>query len=192
MKKVYNGNNEDVTAAVAAYLNAGNEFRFANLFMFGDPIWSNTLRFTDYESPLMWRPHGLFTHANIQRGTVSCKTGLEVTTLSILWRPTPGYSVYSSVISGFFDNWPVRVWTAFMPTPGDVETYGCAELFGGRIGNVRIDRAEIEFTINSFLDVINQSLPNQLIELTNPLLAFEPAPADDWGFPYVPRPEQGI
>jgi hypothetical protein len=192
MKTVINGSGQDSTAAVAAYLNAGNEFRLANLYMIGELDWVGTLLMCDYEAPLLWRPYGTFISTNIQRGTVSSKVGFEVTSLSILWRPHIEYMTYNAVMDGAFDNWPVRVWTAFMPTPGDVETYGCAELFGGRIGPTRVVRGEIEFTVNSFLDIINQSLPNQMIELTNPLIAFEPAPSVDWGFPYVPHPETGV
>jgi hypothetical protein len=192
MKTVTAGDGKDSTTAVRAYLAAGNTFRFANMFMFGEADWPGVFRITDYESPLLWRPYGLFLPSNIKRGTVSCKIGLDVSSLEISYSPTPDYSVYKTAIDGYYDNWPVRVWTAFMPTSGDVETYGCAELFGGRIGPIKVDRGEIVFTVNSFLDVINQSLPNQTIELTNPLLAYESTPAEDWGFPYVPKPELGM
>lgn len=192
MRRVIDGSNRDTTAHVAVYLASRNEFRLCNLYMIGEADWPGLLRLTDYESPLLWRPQGLFNPANIQRGRVSSRIGLETTTLDLSYRPTPEYDVYKSIADGYYDNWPVRIWTAFMPTPGDVETYGCAELFGGRIGETQIDRAEIRFTVNSFLDVINQSLPNQVIELTNPLLAFEEFPAEDWGFPYVPPPTMAI
>src|SRR5258707_6259105 len=46
-----------------------------------------------------------------------------------LFRSSP----YQLSQMGFWDNWPVRVWTAYMPTKGDANTYGASELFGGRV-----------------------------------------------------------
>jgi hypothetical protein len=192
MKTVISGANLDVTGSVISYLAAGNQFRLASLFMIGESDWPGVLKLTDYESPLMWRPYGIFTNAVIARGRVQSKVGLEVSALDIAYSPAYDYNVYKAILDGYFDNWPVRVWTAYMPTAGDAETYGCSELFGGRIGDTRIDRMQVTFTVNSFLDVVNQSIPNQVVELTNPLLAFESEPTEDWGFPYVPPPESAI
>ena len=192
MKKVTSGSNQDSTTTVVAYLAAGNSFRICSLYMIGESDWPGMLLMTDYEAPLLWRPQGLFIPADIARGQVGSAVGLEVTSLDVYYRPSSDYSVYNTIMNGYYDNWPVRIWKAFMPTPGDVETYGCCELFGGRIGATTIAKAEVHFVVNSFLDVINQQVPNQVIELSNPLEAFEASPIQNYGFKYVPPPQTGV
>jgi hypothetical protein len=73
-----------------------------------------------------------------------------------------------------------------MPTPGDADTFGCSELFGGRVASTEVMRGEIVFTVNSFLDVVNQDVPSNVIELTNTLAAYRAAtpPA---GYSQVPQ-----
>jgi hypothetical protein len=84
-------------------------------------------------------------------------------------------SPYQLARLGFYDDWPVRVWTVYMPTPGDADTFGCSEFFGGRVASTVAERGEIRFTVNSFLDVINQNVPTNVIELTNTLAAYRGA-----------------
>jgi hypothetical protein len=192
MKKALSGNNEDSTIALTAYLQSGSELRLANLYKIGAFDWSGHLLLTDYESPLLWRPQGLFLPATIKRGSVSCKIGLEVAQLNIEYTPPAGFANYEAFVNGYFDNQPMWIWTAYMPTPGDVETFGCTELFGGRVGDIVIDRNVVKITINSFLDVINQKLPNQTIEVTNPMLAYEASPTEDYSFRTVPAAENSL
>jgi hypothetical protein len=73
---------------------------------------------------------------------------------------------------GYYDNWPVHVWSCYMPTPGDANTYGCSEAFGGRIASVTIQRGALKFKVNSFLDVINQQVPTNVIEVLNTAAAY--------------------
>jgi len=93
---------------------------------------------------------------------------------------------YELARAGFFDNAKFRAWTCFMPTPGDADTFGCAELFGGWIQRISIARGSIKFTVESFLSAADQSVPNNVIEATNTLAGFKAAtpPA---GFSYVPQ-----
>src|SRR4029077_11926499 len=79
---------------------------------------------------------------------------------------------YQKVQTGVYDNWRFRLWRTVMPTPGDANTYGACELFGGRIANSKVERGKISFSIQSFLDVVNQQVPPNVIELNNTLTNF--------------------
>ena len=179
MKTVMNGFGVDTTALVLAALKANDHIWLADLFIIGDPDDPNALRLTNYQGPLYWSLYGKFDPAIIERGAVQSKIGLDVQTLSIKWTPDSDLlatqslataNPYQKVYAGVYDNWPVRVWKCFMPVPGDADTYGCCELFGGRIGDIpTCQRGLIEFTVNSFLDVIQQKVPTQVVQITNAL-----------------------
>lgn len=198
MKRVTNGFNRDVTDDLVAWLMAKKEIVLADLYLIGEPDNPDALRVTNWESPLRWIPQGTFYPWAVKRGRIPSRVGLEVGDLEVeLYLRSAAVSslaasLYSAAQSGTFDNWPIWVWTAYMPTAGDCDTFGCSEAFGGRIGKSTIDRGRIKFECTSFLDVINQSLPNQLVELTNPMFAFEENPSEDYGFPYVPKPEFAV
>jgi len=145
-------------------------------------------------------PHA-FDPAVIKRGKVTSKFGLSVDPLDITWNPRAqnfGTSVATAsplqlAQAGFYDNMTVRVWTAYLPTPqsgsfvfpGDCNTFGCSELYGGYIADTQVDRNEIKFTVNSFLDVVNQNVPLNCVEMTNPVAAFSGATPPP-GFSTVP------
>jgi hypothetical protein len=59
-----------------------------------------------------------------------------------------------------------------MPTPGDANTLGACAWFGGRIGQTTVGRNQIQFSINSFLDVITQKVPANVIESTSTLAGY--------------------
>jgi hypothetical protein len=180
LKKVTGGDGSDTTAEVLALLQASASFRMANLFLIGDQDDPTALYLTDYESPLLWSAWGLFKPASIKRGTVSSKIGLEVSTLDVEYHPPASPATQSIATAnafqkaqlGYFDNLTFRAWTVYMPTPGDANTYGASELFGGRIGSVSLERGAIKFTVHSFLDVVNQPVPLNVIEVTNQLAAY--------------------
>lgn len=203
MRSVLGGDGSDTTSAVAAWLSAGNEFAMANVYLIGEPEDPMALWLTDWESPLCWpiwtkekvapgTPNA-FDPAVIKRSTVSSKIGLDVQTLTITWTPkagTPSQSIATATPHqlaqlGFYDNWPVRVWTCYMPTPGDANTYGCSELFGGRIATPTVARNAITFKVNSWLDVVNHTVPTNVIELLNTAASYAGAtpPA---GFSQIP------
>jgi hypothetical protein len=48
-------------------------------------------------------------------------------------------------------------------------------LFGGRISNTTIERGKVKWTVTSFLDVINQLVPTNVIELTSTLAGYKGA-----------------
>lgn len=76
---------------------------------------------------------------------------------------------YQKVQNGFYDNMKFRLWRCVMPTPGDAMTLGACEYFGGRVSKSEVGRAQINFSINSFLEVANQKVPPNVIELGNTL-----------------------
>jgi hypothetical protein len=194
MKTVTGGDGSDTTAAVIAWLAAGRNFVLANLFLIGEADDPLALWLTDWESPLSWPHWGVFQSAVIARDTVTSAIGLNVESLAVTWSPKP--SAFAATISaanpfqlarmGYYDNWRVRVWTVYMPTPGDANTFGCSELFGGRIADTTLDRGVIKFSVNSFLDVVNQMVPNNVIELLNTAAAYAGATPPP-GFAHVPQ-----
>jgi Uncharacterized conserved protein (DUF2163) len=194
MRKVTGGNGTDTTAAVAAWLAGGNELRLANLYLIGELEDPNALWLTDWEAPLLWSAWGTFQPAVISRGTVTSKIGLEVSSLDLTWSPkvvpfsqsVSTASPYQLAQIGYYDNRRVRIWTVYMPTPGDANTYGASELFGGRIADSTVERGAIKFVVNSFLDVVNQYVPTNVIELTNTLAAYTAATPPK-GFSQIPQ-----
>jgi Uncharacterized conserved protein (DUF2163) len=195
MRSVTGGNYQDTTSAVQAYLAANTELWMANLYLIGPPEHPQALRLTDWESPLWWIPGGKFLPAaGITRGKITSKIGLDVASLDLTWSPanrtfTQNLSTSSPLQLaqlGFYDNWPVRVWRLYMPTPGDANTLGAMALFGGRIAQTSVDRAQIKWTVNSWLDVVNQQVPSTVIENTNTMSGFAGA-VPPYGFNFIPQ-----
>jgi Uncharacterized conserved protein (DUF2163) len=194
MKTVIAGNGSNSTAAVLAWLAAGNQFHLANLYLIGEPDQPRAIWLTDWETPLSWPVAGTFLPAVISRGTISSKIGLEVQSLDVSWTPRAQpatqsiatASPYQLARMGYYDNWPVRVWSVYMPTPGDANTYGCSEAFGGRVASVTIQRGALKFKVNSFLDCINQQVPTNVIEVLNTAAAYTGA-SPPKGFVNIPQ-----
>jgi len=180
MRTFISGTGADVTATVNAALAAGYEFKFADLYLLGD-FESPTAQFlTNWDTPLLWGPWGTFQPTVIKRDKITSQVGLQVDTLSIEWSPIVGSFTHSTTTgspyqlaqAGFYDNKQFRLWRCIMPTPGDANTYGACEYFGGRIADTTIERGRIKFNVNSFLDVVNQKVPPNVIEHTNTLAHF--------------------
>lgn len=175
MRTFAKGDGSDSTAAVLAHLAAHKELWLADLYLIGELEDSMGERLTDWESPLSWPLWGTFNTATVTRGRVKSKFGLEVENLEVTWAPkvaAAGTSLatankYQLAHSGFYDNKKFRLWRLLMPTPGDANTLGGCEWFGGRIAETKVERAKITFKVNSFLDVINQPTPPNVIELNN-------------------------
>ena len=180
MRQVIGGSGQDTTAAVLAYLQANHNLRLANLFLIGEEDDPLAFWLTDHESSLVWSSHGTFQSSVIQRGSITSKVGLEVESLEVIWSPQNTAlttnmgtaSAYQLARVGFFDNKRLRVWRCFLPTPGDANTLGATPIFGGFIGQVEPTRAAIHFNVNSYLYVINQKVPSQVIEVTNTLAGY--------------------
>ena len=195
MRRVIGGDGSDTTLAVAAYLCDRHSYIMANLVLIGEPEDPRSIWLTDWESPLSYPIWGTFCPDVIKRGTVSSKIGFEVSSLSLEWSPkNPGpvtqnietANPYQLAQAGIYDNWPVRVWTVYMPTPGDANTFGASELFGGRVSNVSVQRGKITFDVTSFLDVVNIEVPTNVIELSNTAAGYAGATPPP-SFPSIPQ-----
>ena len=181
MKTCLDGSGADSTSAVQAYLLNNVAPRLRHLYLIGYPEDPYALWLTDNESDLVYSFWGTFVHAVVSRGTMSSKIGLDSTSLDISYSPalprTFGVTTATAnpmqlAQAGFYDNWPVRVWTAFLPTPGDCNTLGACEFFGGIVGATSVDRTGIKFSVNSFLYVTDTQVPPNQIEQTNSLASF--------------------
>jgi len=196
MRQVISGYLQDSTAAAQAYLQTAQQLTLPNLYLIGYPEDPNALWLTDWESPIWWPCWGssAYLPANISRGAVPSKTGLDVDTLDLTYTPsyvtygltTATANVWQAAQQGLYDNIPVRVWTCYLLPGGDAMTLGCSTCFGGRIGRAKVDRGKIVFTVNSFLDVVNQQLPPNTIEMYSQTAAYSGAtpPA---GFSIIPQ-----
>lgn len=175
MRKVINGKGQDTTNTVLDFLARGYELRLATLYLIGEPEDPNAFWLTDYDSPLTWSWMGKFYPDVIKRGSVKSQIGLEVQALDVNWSPSNKLlttninftSPYQKSWLGLLDGATFQSWTAYMQAPGDADSLGASELFGGRIGKITIESGRIALTVNSFLDVVNQMVPGAVIESTN-------------------------
>lgn len=196
MRQVINGYGSDTTAATFAYLTGGNQFQLAHLYLIGDPDNPLSSWLTDWESPLWWPVWGnkAWQPAAISRGSVTSKIGLDSPSLDITYSPQqvsygasiPTASVWQLAQKGYYDNWPVRVWSAYILPGGDLMTMGCSTLFGGVVGKTSTSRKSVVFTIDSFLYVTGQQVPTNVIELLSTTAGYSGArpPA---GFNVIPQ-----
>ena len=180
MRRVIGGNGSDTTVATQAYLNSTDEPILRDLIIIGPPENPNALYLTNHEAPVLYRPYGLFQPAVVSRPGVEAKVGLDAQSLAISWTPgasaqasqtasTSTASPYQLAAQHFYDNWPVLILRCFMPTPGDADTLGCAEWFGGRIQNCKRARNKLIFNTKSYADVLKQKIPSTVVEVTNTL-----------------------
>jgi hypothetical protein len=198
VKQCLGGDGTDTTAAVLQWLAANQTLWIRTLYLIGEPEDPQSIWLTDHESPLVWSLWGTFQSAVVKRGGVPCKIGLDVQQLSITWTPKAAAlaAQFPPTISnsaprklaqiGYYDNWRVRAWKVFMPTPGDANTFGACPLFGGRISDIEPNSNEIVFTVNSFLDAVNQYAPLNVVEATNTAAAYMGATPPK-GFVHVPQ-----
>jgi hypothetical protein len=180
MRQFIAGDGSDSTAAVLSYLASHRQLYLADLVLIGEPEEPSAAWFTGWNSPLSWPPWGVFQPTVISRGKMTSQVGLQVDSMEFTWSPpltafgttTATANPYQKAQTGFYDNKKFRLWRTVMPTPGDANTYGACEVFGGRIAKSTVERGKITFEINSFLDVINQSVPPNVIDLNNTLANF--------------------
>jgi hypothetical protein len=180
MRTFIDGDGDDSTTAVLAALQAGVEFRFADLYLIGEQDDPFATFMTNWETPLTWSPWGVYNPAALKRGRISSKAGLEVMTLDVEFSPAMtafGTTIatanpYQKAWTGFYDNKTFRLWRCLMNTPGDANTYGACDYFGGRVSKTKVQRGKITISVNSFLEVVNQQVPPNVIEMNNTLANF--------------------
>ncbi|HVI08009.1 MAG TPA: hypothetical protein VND65_06910 [Candidatus Binatia bacterium] len=191
MRTFTDGNGNDSTSAVLAYLAANHEYTFADLYLIGELEDPQAIFLTNWESPLAWPIWGTFLPSGIKsRSRIKSEvltdsdptavdggggSSFSVSNLDFVWAPKLtafGTTVltqnfYQKAQNGWFDNKKFRLWRAIMPTPGDVNTYGATPYFGGWIQDTTVQRGEITFSVQSFLNVVTQKVPPNVIEASN-------------------------
>jgi hypothetical protein len=175
MRRFIGGNGSDTTAAVQAFLASHQRFAHADLYLIGEADDPAALWLTNWESPLCWKYWGTFQPAVITRGTISSRAGLDNNSLDISWSPSnttitaslATMNPYQLALLGQYANKRVRVWRTIMPTPGDAHTFGACEKFMGFVGDVQPNLGKIDFSVNSFLYVLDQKVPTNLIMATS-------------------------
>lgn len=194
MRKCFDGNGNDSTVAVAEYLASVVDPLMFDLYIIGPDYDPNSLWMTNYEAPLIYKQlPRQFNPAVVSREGVTAKIGLDAQELQITWSPvysmatvnTETATPYQLAAQHFYDNWPVQIYRCFMPTPGDINTLGITDWFGGRVNTVKISRNKLVFSCKSFLDVVTQKVPSTVIEVTN-TLASTAAVTVPTGSPDVP------
>jgi hypothetical protein len=68
---------------------------------------------------------------------------------------------------------PITMYRVFMPTPGDVTSYGAAIMFRGRIASLSVDAEDIKITASSLMEVFKQKVPSQTIQPGNRWAPFD-------------------
>lgn len=186
MRKFYAGNGTDSTAAVAAYLATNKQYYLADLYLIGDQTNANSYFLTNWQSPLVYTvrskysANGLFSPSVIKRGNITSQFGLKVENLQITWSPpltrfgssAATENPYQKAQNGRFDNLTVRVLRTIMPTPGDCNTLGATTIYGGWVQDIELGRGYITLDILSFLSVLNQKVPANVIESSNALASY--------------------
>lgn len=180
MKQFLSGAGVDTTSTVLAALKASSSIFAADLILIGEDDDPRALWLTNWETPLSWPLWGTFRSTNIRRGSITSKIGVETNSLDLSWSPlnqtlTSSFgtaSPYQLARLGVFDNWRVRIWRTYMPTPGDANTWGAAEWFAGWIGDIKTEGGLISFSVNDYLYCLNQKVPSGVIESTNTLASY--------------------
>jgi hypothetical protein len=189
MKQVLSGTGVDTTATVLAWLKAHKQLHIADLFLIGEDDDPRALWLTDYSTSLEWSLWGRFQSTNIKRGAITCKIGLEAESLDIEWSPKNATltsslataSPYQQARIGVYDNWRVRIWRCYMPTPGDANTFGAMELFAGWVGAIEPARGVIKLQVNSYLYALDQKVPSGIIESSSTLASYSAGkPPEDY------------
>jgi hypothetical protein len=180
MRKCVNSAGVDVTADCASYLATNPNLTVRHLYLIGYPEDPNAIFLTDHEAPIEFLPWGVFNRAIIKRGTVKAAAGLEIQKTTVSWTPgnlSAGVTIATAnpvqlARIHYYDNWPVRIWKCFLPNNSFL---GACEWFGGRVGNCEPDRSGVVFNVKSFLNVVTQKVPANVIESTSTLAGYTAA-----------------
>ena len=185
MRQVIGGNGTDTTAAVKTWLAANTKLLTRFLYLIGEPDHPQAIWATNHETPLLYPVWGQFQPAVISKTPLKWQIGLNAQSTTITW--APGNTTLTASLSTasplqlarahFYDNWPVRIWKVYMPTPGDCNTLGAAEWFMGRVGGCTVGQGQLKFQVANLLDAMSEKIPANVIEVTNTLAGFTGATA---------------
>jgi hypothetical protein len=183
MRNFIGGTGSNTTSAVTAYLAANRALLCADLLQLQTQIqgqpWSQNVLLTAFDRPLTWSQVGTFLPGRFVRGQIDSQIGLDTVSMDLEWYLrdadifyTPsGQSAITQIQAferGLWDNGLVNLYRAIMPTLGDCNTLGAAQMFGGRISEIsELSRTVVKLKVNSLLELLDQNVPTNLIEATN-------------------------
>jgi hypothetical protein len=184
MRTCIDGNGNDSTLALVAYLKANRQLLCADLFQLQTYVqgeaWSQNSLLAAFDHPLTWNRAGTFMPGRIARGTIESRIGLDVSSLDLDWYLHPSDLFYSpagqapvtmlqSFQRGLWDNGRVTIYRTVMPTLGDCNTYGAMTMFSGRIAETTLTRTGVKLKINALTELFDLQVPTNTIEPTNVL-----------------------
>lgn len=163
-----------LTAILEAIMNGGMS---ASAYSMAD-LWTITLingavlRYTSYDQNLTYGGHTFLAgDLQFERPGIKSTLGLEVATLDVKVSPCEGgacqingIGALQAIAQGDLDWAVVRLERVFMSTPGDTAP-GTVVLFVGLVTDVRgVGRSSAEFTVSSYLYLLDVQLPRNLIQ----------------------------
>jgi len=162
------------TSAALAALLATRQFWCAKLFTF--TLTNGTvLRYCSGDVDITYSGNvfsaGGQTGPYFERGDNKAKAhyaiGTQVDTLTFDVIPGSGtvgnFSFNLACIFGLFDGASLLYQKAYMPTYGDTSV-GVYDMFKGRVGDITLGRSMVTFVINSYLELLDQTLPRNLYQ----------------------------
>lgn len=159
-------------------LLAGRQFQFASLFKF-DLKNGGSLYYCSADTPIRFASQTYLTAAQAgaiferkgSRAKVKWRTGVEVDTLVFDVLPNDGVvngqTFLSAVRQGVFDGADMTFYHAYWPKQSYVSPIvpqGIVTMFAGRAAGIVAGRTLITFTINSYLNLLNQNLPRNIYQ----------------------------
>lgn len=181
MRTFKDGSGADSTAKVRNYLANGGKLLMADLIQISTAVqgapWSKQFRYIASgcsDAPVLWAPQGMFLPGRVSRSEITSEIGLTAQTPQINWLldgndiMLGAMTVLQSFRHGLWDNGIVSIWGLAMPTPGDGASFGACEIFTGRIADYSRTRTGVALNIHSPLELLDQDIPTNLIEASNP------------------------
>jgi hypothetical protein len=172
-----NGIGDDNTASWKSFLSTTINPVVRYLYLIGYPDDPKALWLTNHEAPVTYNPIGTFYPAVVKRDKLKFAVGLDVQSCNVTFTPS-NRNFTSSLATASplqiaanhgYDMWPVRIWKAYMPTPGDCNTIGAVEWYAGLNVSCKVGRSGIIFNTKNLMYLLNQKLPGGAVEVTNSL-----------------------
>lgn len=168
----------ETSAGATAALLATRQFQWVGLYKIAF-VNGGTFYFTTGDAPLTFGGNTYLTAAQSgaifgkegSRTMIKWRIGVEVDTMQFDVMPNGGtlnsQKWLDAIKQGVFDSadvtfyhayWPKQAWTpTILPT-------GVLVMFAGRVAPLSAGRSATNFTVNSYLDLLNQALPRNIYQ----------------------------
>jgi len=160
---------KNASPALVTLLASNRSFIMADLYTITLVGGGGTLRYTNYDTPLVVGGQ-TFSAAGaiLERESVRLVRGVEVDklTLTIYANQTHtvgGLPMMQAVHSGKFDGASILLQRLFMPTPGDTSIDPLI-LFKGRVSETSSSRSRATLTVASDLELLNSPFPRTVYQ----------------------------